>query len=78
MIALQKVIEMRVCFRNSPKNTNILIDTTDVQEARRIARLWGERTEGEPVTRTIYRGQIAPYDVETMMIEGIKVWPPLF
>ena len=78
MIALPKVIEMRVCFQNRIKNADILVGTTDVEEARRIARIWGERAEGERVTRTICRGPVAPYDAETTSVEGVTVWPPLF
>lgn len=66
MIAMRKVIEMRVCFQNRLKNSIILINTTHVEEARRIARIWGERAEGEKVTRTICCGQVAPYDAETI------------
>ena len=78
MIAPLKVIEMRVCFRDRLKNSTLLVGTTDVDEARRIAAIWGEQTEGEPVTRTIYRGLVVPYDGETLTVEGVTVWPPLF
>jgi hypothetical protein len=78
MIAPMKVMEIRVCFQDRLKNAIILVGTQDVGEARRIARIWGEQAEGEPVTRTIFRGLVPPYDSETVSIEGITVWPPLF
>jgi hypothetical protein len=78
MIAPLKVVEMRVCFRDRLKNSTLLVGTTDVDEARRIAAIWGERTEGEPVTRTILRGLVSPYEGETVTVEGVTVWPPLF
>jgi len=78
MTAAEKVTEMRVCFRDRLKNSIILVGTTDIDEARCIARAWGERVEGEPVTRTIFRGLVSPYVAETLSIDGITVWPPGF
>ena len=78
MIAPEKVTEMRVCFRDRLKNSIILVGTTDIDKARRIARTWGEKAEGEPVTRTIFRGLVPPYDGETLTVEGVTVWPPGF
>ena len=78
MIAAPKVIEIRVCFSERFKNSSLLVGTEDVSEARRIARIWGEQAEGEPVTRTIFRGLVPPYGGETLTVEGITVWPPLF
>ena len=78
MISPAKVIEMRVCFKDQLKNTDILIGTTDEKEARRVARIWGEKTEGEPVTRTIFRGHADPYDGPTTSVDGVTVWLPLF
>ncbi len=69
---------MRVCFRDRTKNASILVGTDDVDEARRIARIWGLEYEGEPVTRTIFDGIYEPFDDEPIIIEGIKVWAPLF
>ncbi len=78
MITPAKVTEMRVCFPDRFKNSIILVGTTDVDEARRIARLWGEQAEGQPVTRTIFRGLVSPYVAETLNIDGVTVWPPGF
>jgi hypothetical protein len=49
-------VAIRVCFRSAIKNADIIIGTRDVSKARMVARIWGERTEGEPVTRTIFKG----------------------
>ena len=78
MIAEPKVTEIRVCFRDRLKNSDILVGTTDVTQARRIARIWGEKTAGEPVTRTIFRGAFAPRIGKTCSIEGVTVWLPVF
>jgi hypothetical protein len=78
MIASAKVIEIRVCFRDRLKNCSLLVGTQDVSEARRVARIWGEKAEGQSVTRTILRGLVPPYDGETLTVDGITVWPPLF
>jgi hypothetical protein len=53
MIANAKAIEIRVCFRDRLRNSDILVDTTDIKEAWRIVRFRGKKAEGEPVTRTI-------------------------
>jgi len=78
MIAQAKAIEMRVCFENRLKNTDILIGTMDREEARRVARTWGEKAEGEPVTRTIFRGHADPHNGPTTSIDDVTVWLPLF
>ena len=77
MFAKPKVIEMHVCFKSKLMNADILVDTTDVKEARRIARIWGN-LGGECVTRTIYGGLVKPYDAETIMVDNVKVWLPSF
>ena len=73
MIAAMKVIEIRVCFRDRFKNSSLLVGTRHVGEARRIARIWGEQTERQPVTRTIFRGLVPPYDGETLTVDGVTV-----
>lgn len=73
-----KAIEIRVCFQTRLKNTDILVGTTNIEEARRIARIWGEKEEGEPVTRTIFRRAVVPHDGVTLTVEGVTVWPPFF
>ncbi len=78
MIEEVKATEMRVCFSDRLKNADILVGTTDLSEARRIARLWGERSTGERVTRTICRRQVKPHGGETTRVDGITVWLPLF
>ena len=78
MIAVARVIDVRVCFADRLKNTDILVGTTDEKEARRIARLWGEKAEGQKVTRTIIRGLVEPHGGETTDVEGTTVWLPLF
>jgi len=37
---------MRVCFKDGLKNTYITVGTNEVSEARKIARIWGEKEEG--------------------------------
>lgn len=78
MIANAEAIEIRVCIRDRLRNSDILVGTTNIEEARRIARIWGEKAEGEPVTRNIFRRTVVPHDGETLTVEGITVWPPLF
>ena len=78
MIAPAKAIEMRVCFKNKLKNTDILIETMDEKEARRVARTWGEKTEREPRTRMIFRCHADPHDGPTTNVDGVTVWLPLF
>ncbi len=78
MIAAARVIHMRVCFADRLKNANILVGTTDEKEARRIARLWGEKAEGQNVTRTIIHGLVQPHGGETTDVQGTTVWLPLF
>ena len=73
-----RAIEVLVCFKDKLKNTQIIVATDDVSEARRIARLWGEKEEGEPVTRTIFKQKVSAPAGKPMIVNGIKVWPPLF
>jgi len=77
-MSAMKVMAIRVCFQDRLKNTDILVGTEDVQEAKRIARIWGENAEGERATRTIFRGSVLPYVGKTLTIEGVRVWPPLY
>jgi hypothetical protein len=70
--------EILICFKNKLKNSDITVATDDVDEARRIAKIWGERNGGETVTRTIFRRKVSAPARESEMVEGIKVWPPLF
>jgi len=70
--------EIRVCFRNRLKNAYLTVATDDIDEAKRIARIWGEKTESEPVTRTIFKQQISTPPGPADTLEGIKIWPPLF
>jgi len=70
--------EIRVCFKNRLKNAYLTVATDDIDEAKRIARIWGETTESEPVTRTIFKQQISPPPRPSDTVEGIKIWPPLF
>ncbi len=75
---MNSAMEIRVCFKNKLKNTTITVATDDVSEARRIARIWGEQEEGEPAIRTIFKREIAFPDRQTQIVDGIKLWPPLF
>jgi hypothetical protein len=68
-------IEVRVCFKDRLKNTYITVDTNEVSKARRIARIWGEKEEGEPVTRTILKKKVSVPDRSPEIVDGIKVWP---
>ena len=70
--------EIRVCFKNRLKNAYVTVATDDIDEAKRIARIWGETTEGESVTRTIFKQRISAPRGRPDTVEGIKVWPPLF
>jgi hypothetical protein len=71
-------ILIHICFKSNLKNNDIRVATENIDEARRIARIWGERNGGEPVTRTIFVKRVpAPLD-ESEIVDGIKVWPPLF
>ncbi|MCA1602206.1 MAG: hypothetical protein LC776_11375 [Acidobacteria bacterium] len=51
--------EIRVCFKNRLKNAYLTVATVDIDDAKRIARIWGETTESEPVTRTIFKQQVS-------------------
>ena len=76
MIAV--AIEIRVCFKNRLKNTYVTIATDDIDEAKRVARIWGATTEREPVTRTIFKQHISAPRGPSESVDGIKVWVPLF
>ena len=78
MIAIFTAIEIHVCFKNKVKNTIVTVATDDISEARRIARVWGEKEEGEPVTRTIFKQEVSFPDRKSQIVDGVKVWPPLF
>jgi len=71
-------IKIHICFKNKLKNNDIGVATENVDEARRIVRIWGERNEGTPVTRTIFVMRVPPPRWESEIVDGIKVWPPLF
>ncbi len=73
-----RAIEIRVCFKDRLKNAYITVVTDDVSEARRIARIWGEKEEGEPVTRTIFQQEVSVPEEKPEIVDGVKVWPPLF
>ena len=68
-------IEVGVCFKDRVKNTYLTVDTNEVSEARRIARIWGENEEGEPVTRTILQKEVSVPDRRPEIVDRIKVWP---
>ena len=73
-----RAIEILVCFRNKLKNSYVTVGTGDVSEARRIARIWGEREAGEPATRTIFSQEVSVPAEKAEIVHGVKVWPPLF
>jgi len=73
----QEAVAIRICFQSRFKNADIVVGTSDVVKARRIARIWGERTEGEPVTRTIFKGAAKPPSTPSELIEDVRVWAPL-
>ena len=75
---MTRAIEIHVCFKQSYKNVTITVATETAAEARRIARLWGEQAEGEPVTRTIFKQAVPSPDRETHLVDGVTIWPPLF
>ncbi|MFQ6114907.1 MAG: hypothetical protein ACE5NG_12635, partial [bacterium] len=68
-------VELLVCFKDRLKNTYVTVGTNEVSEARRIARIWGEKEAGEPVTRTILKKEVSAPDRSPELINGIKVWP---
>jgi len=70
--------EIRLCFKNRLKNAYLTVATDDIDEAKRIARIWGETTESEPVTRTIFKQHTSTPRGPSDSVEGIKIWPPLF
>ncbi len=71
-------VAIRVCFQSNVKNAEVVVGTSDVAMARRIARIWGERTEGEPVIRTISKGASTPPSTPPELIEDVRIWVPLF
>jgi hypothetical protein len=71
-------VAIRVCFRSAIKNADIIIGTRDVSKARMVAQIWGERTEGEPVTRTVFKGMVQPPSTALVVIDDVPVWPPVF
>ena len=71
-------IEIHICFKSKLKNNDIWVATENIDEAKRIARIWGERNEGEPVTRAIFVKRVPPPRGESEIVDGVKVWPPLF
>ena len=71
-------IEILVCFKDKLKNTRVIVATDDVLEARRIARIWGEKEEREPVTRVVFKQEVSAPDGKPKTGDGVKVWPPLF
>ena len=71
-------IEVRVCFKNKLKNTLLTVAADDVSEAKRIAKAWGEKEEGEPVTRTVFKREVPVPEEKPQLVDGVKVWPPLF
>jgi hypothetical protein len=73
-----KIVVIGMCFKNKLKNADLMVGTRDIAVARRIARIWGEVNEGEPLTRTIFKGEVAPPSSAYDLIDKIKVWPPLF
>jgi hypothetical protein len=68
-----RAIEMRVCFKNKLKNTDITIAAEDLSQARRIARIWGEKEGGGPVTRTIFKQEVSVPDEKPEIVDGVKV-----
>jgi len=74
----EDAVAIRVCFRSAIKNADIIIGTSDVSKARMVARIWGERTEGEPVTRTIFKGMVKLPSTSHDVIDDVQVWPPVF
>ena len=78
MSAITRAMEIQVCFRSKRKNATITVATDDISEAKRIARMWGEQEEGEPVIRTIFKQEVPVPDRETDIVDGVKIWSPLF
>ena len=73
-----RAVEIRVCFRNRVKNTFLTVAGDDVSQAKKIAKAWGEKEEGEPVTRTIFKRKVSVPEEKPLIVDGTKVWPPLF
>lgn len=73
-----RAIEILVCFKDKLKNTCVIVATEDLLKARRIARIWGEKEESEPVTRVIFKREVSAPDGKPKIVDGVKVWPPLF
>jgi hypothetical protein len=73
-----RAIEIRVCFKNKLKNAFLTVAAGDVPEAKRIAKAWGEKEEAEPVTRTVFKREVPVPKEKAQIVDGSKVWPPLF
>ncbi len=73
-----RAIEIRVCFRNKLKNAFRTVAAGDVPEAKRIAKGWGEKEEGEPVTRTVFKRKVSVPKETPQIVDGIQVWPAWF
>jgi len=73
-----KAIEIQACFKHRFKNTYITVAADDISQARRIARIWGEKEEGERVTRTIFRRTVSVPDGKPEIVDGIEVWQAPF
>jgi len=78
MIMIGGAIEIRVCFKNRLKNTFLIVAAGDVSEGKRIAKAWGEKEEGKPVTRTVFKRKVPVPKEKPQIVDGIKVWPLLF
>jgi len=72
----EDAVAIRVCFRSAIKNADIIIGTRDVSKARMVARIWGERTEGEPVTRTIFKGMVTLPSTSHDVIDDFRLGHP--
>lgn len=70
--------EIRVCFKNTLKNTWLTVATDNVDDARRVAKIWGERTKNEPVIRTILKRHVPTPRARAEIVDRTKVWPPPF
>ena len=78
MTSGEGAVAIRVCFRSALKNTDLIIGTGDISRARTVARIWGERAEGEPVTRTVFQGMVPRPSTDPEVIGDVPVWPPVF
>lgn len=78
MMSALTAAELRVCFRDKLRNFDLTVGTDDVQEAKRIAKIWVEEHEKESPTRMIFRRQVRFPKGLALVIDGKKVWPPPF